>query len=85
MLLLPVVLYSIPTNGIFNGETTCLFSRFLDIECWGCGITRAFFSLLYGKFIQAWEYNPLIVPLFPLLIWMWGKEVWKALKELKQL
>ena len=83
LLLLPAILYSLPTDGIFNGETTCLFKRFLGTECWGCGMTRALFSLLYGKFAQAWEYNPLIAPLFPLLLWLWCKELWNTIKRIK--
>ncbi len=78
------MLYAIPTEGIFSGETTCLFSRFIGTECWGCGITRAIFSVLYGEFTQAWEYNRLIVLVFPLLLWLWCKEVRDAVKRVRE-
>ena len=81
LLLLPIVLYIVPTDGIFNGESICLFKRFLNTECWGCGMTRAFFSLMYGRIGQAWEYNPLITVVFPLLLWIWCKEVWQTFKK----
>ena len=72
LILLPVSLYLIPVEGIFSGESLCLIKRCFGIECWGCGITRAVFSLLYGRFEQAWEYNAFIIFVFPLLLWVWA-------------
>lgn len=83
LLLIPVALYLVPLENIYNGESLCLFKRCMNIECWGCGITRAFFSVLHGYFALAWEYNSLIIILFPLSAWLWSKEVFKACKELK--
>lgn len=76
---LPLILYAIPLDGIYNGESLCLSKRLLDIECWGCGITRAFFSAMYGRFASAWEYNHLIVVVFPLLLWLWIREIWRTI------
>lgn len=42
----------------------CPFSFFLGISCPGCGMTRAFLSLLQFDFAQAFYYHPL----FPLVI-----------------
>lgn len=39
---------------------TCLFQHILHIPCPGCGMTRAFLSLLRLDFAAAWHYNPLI-------------------------
>lgn len=38
----------------------CLFRQAFHIPCPGCGMTRAFRSLLAGDFYGAWVYNPLI-------------------------
>ncbi|MCK5852070.1 DUF2752 domain-containing protein [bacterium] len=38
----------------------CLFKRFTGYPCPTCGTTRGIISLLHGKFIEAWEYNPLV-------------------------
>lgn len=84
LLLTPPLLYTIPLEGIYNGESLCLFKRFLNTECWGCGITRAFFSVLYGRFTLAWEYNPLIAIVFPLFVWLWLKETFNTAKKLKR-
>lgn len=84
LLSLPVILYLIPVDGIYNGESICIFKHLFDTECWGCGTTRAFFSVMYGNFAQAWEYNPLITVIFPLLLWLWGKEIWRTIISLKK-
>ena len=81
LLSLPVILYLLPTDGIFNGKSTCLFKQLLGAECWGCGITRAFFSVLYGHLTQAMEYNPLIAAVFPLLLWLWYKETLMSIRK----
>ena len=83
LLLIPAILYTIPLESIYNGESLCLFKRFLNTECWGCGITRAFFSVLYGHFTLALEYNPLITIVFPLFAWLWLKEIFNTAKKLK--
>ena len=82
LILLPVSLYLIPVEGIFSGESLCLIKRCFGIECWGCGITRAVFSLLYGRFEQAWEYNAFIILVFPLLLWVWAVELRKSIINL---
>ena len=83
LILLPIFLYAIPAEKIFEGETICLIKRCFGVECWGCGTTRAVFSLLYGKVAQAWEYNRLIIIVFPLLLWLWGKEIFMTIRILK--
>lgn len=43
----------------------CLFTLIFDINCWGCGLTRAFIELLRFDFKLAWSYNPIIFLLIP--------------------
>ena len=38
----------------------CLFHKFTNLYCPGCGITRMFLSLLKLDFYQAFRYNPLV-------------------------
>lgn len=35
----------------------CVFQKYLNIPCLGCGMTRAWKSLLKGNFAQAYEYH----------------------------
>lgn len=38
----------------------CFFHFATNLDCPGCGMTRALYSLLHLKFWQAFRYNPLI-------------------------
>jgi len=46
----------------------CLLKEYLNIECPGCGLTRAFKSMLQLNFIDAFNYNILSIPLFFILL-----------------
>jgi hypothetical protein len=83
LLLLPAVLYMIPTHGIFHGESLCLVKSLFGVECWGCGMTRAVFSAMYLRFADAWEYNRLVVIVLPLLAAAWGHRVWRLVSQLR--
>ncbi|MBQ2424791.1 MAG: DUF2752 domain-containing protein [Alistipes sp.] len=84
MLLLPALLYLVPTEGIYNGNSLCVVKNIFGVECWGCGITRALFSVLYLDFAAAWGYNHLIVVVFPLLLWLWGRELYCTVQLLRK-
>lgn len=77
LILLPIVIYAIPEEGVYNGKSICIFTNVFGVECWGCGITRAIFSALYFRFAEAWEYNRLVVIVLPLLIFEWLKTIIK--------
>lgn len=40
----------------------CLFYQATHCYCPGCGITRAYYSLLHGDFYMAFRYNPMALP-----------------------
>ena len=82
LILLPIVIYAIPAESVFNGKSICVFTNVFGVECWGCGITRAVFSALYFRFAEAWEYNRLVVIVLPLLIFEWLKTIIKLSKLL---
>ena len=82
LILLPVVFYAIPAECVFNGKSICVFTNVFGVECWGCGITRAIFSVLYLRFAEAWEYNRLVIMVMPLLVFEWLKAVVLSLKFL---
>lgn len=81
-LALPAVLYSVPREWVAHGPTVCLFRNLFGRPCPGCGMTRAFFSLLHGDFAAAWEYNRLAMIVAPLLLYLYIKEVIKTIGEL---
>lgn len=48
---------------------TCLFKKVTGIYCPACGMTRAFYSIIYNfDLIQAFSYNVLSIPLFIFIV-----------------
>jgi hypothetical protein len=41
---------------------TCAFVKYLNIECPGCGIQRAFIALLKGEFAHSIRLFPALIP-----------------------
>jgi hypothetical protein len=49
----------------------CLFHRLTGFSCPGCGMTRAFHAALHGRFVDAFQFNPLgVMMLVVLLVWV---------------
>jgi hypothetical protein len=74
-ILLPIALLLVPTAWLDRGPSLCLIRRIFGVRCPGCGMTRAFSSVIHGKFKQAFQYNKLVVVVFPLLCYVWGKSL----------
>ena len=51
-------------TGIFPA---CPFRALTGLTCPGCGSTRALHQLLHGNFVAAFELNPLMVLVLPIL------------------
>jgi hypothetical protein len=59
-LVLPVALFLLPGNYFDHGGTIlCPSKRFFNIECFGCGTTRAIMHLIHFEFSAAWHFNKL--------------------------
>ena len=80
-----LVLLLLPENFFNSGESICLSVVFFDIECYGCGMTRAIQHLIHFDFDQAWEFNKLSFVVFPLFIYLISSDFFKFLKEEKKL
>ena len=63
-----VVAIAVPARVIEAGPVLCLFRRFLGVQCWGCGMTRAFSHALHGQFAEAWRHNHLVVIVLPVMV-----------------
>lgn len=46
----------------------CFYLMLTGFYCPGCGAGRASYSILHGRFLEAFCYNPLMVILLPLLM-----------------
>ncbi|MDQ2947201.1 MAG: DUF2752 domain-containing protein [Acidobacteriota bacterium] len=68
-----VVLFTlavIPMDAVNNFPTFCPFKRYLGIECFGCGMTRALSAFLHGNIRDAIAYNRGVLFTLPLLALM---------------
>ncbi|MFM8492492.1 MAG: DUF2752 domain-containing protein [Bacteroidota bacterium] len=71
----PAFLFSLPVNFFDSGQSVCLSVLIFDIECYGCGMTRALMHLIHFDFSTAWAYNKLSVVVLPGLLWLWLQSV----------
>jgi hypothetical protein len=72
LLLTPFVLWLLP--GDFFDETgfeLCPSKAFFNIECLGCGMTRAVMHLHHFQFEDAIFYNYGVVVIYPALVIVW--------------
>ena len=83
LILIPIMLLILPANFFDNGKSVCLSVMLLDIECYGCGITRAIMHLIHFDFQDALYYNSLSFIVLPLLIYVWQDIFRKGIKQLK--
>ena len=82
-IILFIILFSIPINlGILNN--ICLFKIINGKECWNCGMTRAFLSIMHLNFGEAFKYNNKVIIVFPLTIilyiYSWYKYIVKKVR-----
>lgn len=80
---LPLLLCAIPMEWLKEQHTICLFKNLTGSDCIGCGITRAVISAVQCDFAAAFQYNKLIVIVFPLLVYAWIKLVLTNIKKLR--
>ena len=72
ILVLPIVFVVCVKLMVSNlHHSICLYKFITGHECWGCGLTRAFNQLFQFHFKEAFEYNPRIVIVAPLLFLAW--------------
>ena len=75
LLLIPVILFILPSNFFDHGESVCISMMLFDVKCYGCGMTRAVMHFIHFNFTEAMTYNKLVILVLPLLILGWLKIV----------
>jgi hypothetical protein len=83
LILIPITLLILPANFFDNGKSVCLSVMLLDIECYGCGITRAIMHLIHFDLEEALYYNTLSFIVLPILIYTWQDLLTGTIKRLK--
>jgi len=83
LFLVPVVLLCLPADFFDYGESICISNVFFDTQCYACGLTRALQHLIHLDFLIAYEFNKLIVIIFPLLVFIYYQELKRTYGKLK--
>lgn len=82
IILIPVILLIIPLDWVKEQHSVCLFKMVTGNECIGCGMTRAVLSVMHLKFEDALMFNKLVIIVFPLLVFIWAKTIFKLQKSI---
>jgi Protein of unknown function (DUF2752) len=77
----PIIFLLLPATYFDEGEALCPSKRFFNIECMGCGMTRAVMHLIHFDVESAIYYNYFSVIVAPLLGFMWIKWTYQAAQE----
>jgi hypothetical protein len=78
-----ITLLILPANYFDTGRATCVSVILFDLECYGCGMTRAIQHLLHLDFEKAYEFNKLSFIVLPLAIIMIAWELKKVISPQK--
>ena len=49
---------------------SCVYKKYLGVECPGCGMQRAFYYLIRGEFIESLKMFPALIPLMVMLVYL---------------
>lgn len=79
LIAIPLTLLLLPANFFDSGKSMCMSKVLFDMECYGCGMTRAIMHLIHANISTAAHYNKLSFVVFPLLALLWLKEVLQCL------
>jgi hypothetical protein len=84
LVIAPLVLFLLPADFFDTGESICLSVQLFDMQCYGCGMTRAIQHLIHFDFQDAYEYNKLSFLVVIVLLIVWFQEIRRVLRLLKQ-
>ena len=65
--ILLIVLYNISISSEIL-DNICLIKRITGKNCWNCGMTRAFLSIIHLDFCSAYQFNHNVLVVFPFTI-----------------
>lgn len=64
-------------------RSICLIKNIFDINCYGCGITKAVIAVIQIDLLGAYLYNKMIVVVMPLLLYVWTREILQTIRRLR--
>lgn len=81
-LFIAIVIYQIPLEWIEN-RRLCVWYHFFQLDCFGCGFTRAFFSLMNGQLEKAIIYHKMVI-LVPVVLAIIGQDLLTIMSHSKK-
>jgi hypothetical protein len=69
---LVLYLYDPTTAGFYP---VCQIHQLTGLECPGCGSLRALHQLTHGNIVAAWHFNPLLITVLPIGVWLGLREI----------
>jgi len=79
LIALPFIGWLLPADTFDDtGFELCPSKAFFDIECFGCGITRAVMHFHNFDWGAAAYYNLLVFAVYPLLVFLWYRTIRKV-------
>lgn len=84
LLAFPVVLYLLPAGLFDSRQSICPSKLLFNLECAGCGMTRAVLHFHHFQFDEALFYNPGVFLVYPILVILWFRWLYLAFKREKQ-
>ena len=85
LLLFPIVLWILPETFFDTGIAICPSRVFFDLECLGCGMTRAVMHFHHFNFDEAVYYNTGVLIVYPVLVVLWFVWVFKSVRRLRKM
>ena len=82
---LVAILYNIPVEGNDILENLCVYKLVFGKECWNCGMTRAFLSVIHGDFPKAMFYNSKVIVVFPICVILYAYSWYKYIRPKNQI
>lgn len=63
-------------------EIPCLFKALFDIECWGCGMTRAIVEIWHLHIAASYTYNKLAIPTMCVIVLVFVTELYRVVSSI---
>lgn len=84
LLLTPFVLWGLPAHLFDESKVIiCPSRRFFNVECFGCGMTRAVMHFHHLEIEEAFYFNQGSILVYPALVIVWFFWVYKSWQRLK--
>ncbi len=84
LVITPIIILLLPADYFNNGQALCPSMRFFNVECPGCGMTRAVMHLVHFDFESALFYNWgsfIVVPILGVYWLLWTKKAYDKVRE----